>query len=58
MRAARTIRNRKEYLITDENGDVVNEVGKDHFWNYAEVLQKRVHVSAVRKAFYRLTTEE
>ena len=58
MRAARTIRNRKEYLITDENGDVVNEVGEDHFWNYAEVLQKRVHVSAVRKAFYQLTTEE
>ena len=58
LRAARTIRNRKEYLITDENGDVVNEVGEDHFWNYAEVLQKRVHVSAVRKAFYQLTTEE
>ena len=58
MRAARTIRNRKEYLITDENGDVVNEVGENHFWNYAEVLQKRVHASAVRKAFDLLTAEE
>ena len=58
LQAAKTIRNQKEYLLTDEDGDVVNEVGEDHFWNYAEILQKRVHVSAVRKAFDRLTTEE
>jgi len=58
LQAAKTIRNRKEDLLTDEDGDVVNEVGEDHFWNYAEILQKRVHVSAVRKAFDRLTTEE
>ena len=58
LQEAKAIHSRKDYLVTDESGDVVNEAGTDDSWDYVGILHNGIQAAAVKKAFARLNAEE